>query len=74
MFSFWKARMPNLHNGVEGLKSSLEDEDYEWAEKLADSNSKGLQKALDETNKAIEKRDRGESRGGDPDVENGINW
>lgn len=74
MFSFWKFRMPSAHNGVEAMKSALDNEDYEWAEKVADSAQKNLEEALKETNAAIERRDSGKSRADDPDVEDGIRW
>lgn len=74
MFSFWKFRMNGAANGVESIKNALEREDYDWADKVADSNQKNLERALAETNEAIRKRDSGESRADDPDVEDGINW
>ncbi len=72
--SFWRARMPAVHNVIQGAKDAAKRGDDEWVEANLDAADKPLGKAHTETEEAIRKRDAGESRDGDPDVGDGVLW
>ncbi len=72
--SFWRARMPAVHNAIQGAKAAAERGDDEWVEANLDAADQQLEKAHDETGDAISKRDAGESRDNDPDVRDGVLW
>ncbi|NET39919.1 MAG: hypothetical protein F6K19_49530 [Cyanothece sp. SIO1E1] len=73
-FGFWYYRMPSVNNAVESAKSAAERGDADWVEVSLDTAESNLRKAKKETEDAMRKRDEGDSRDDDPDVQEGILW